>query len=121
MKEALIGASIGVCAGALSGLFGIGGGLLIVPALVVLLGFETHKAIGTSLATLLAPVGIFAVLNYHKEGKVDWWVTLFMGCAFVAGALGGSRISLSLDKVVVERALAAFLVVVAVYLWFKPR
>jgi len=121
MKEALWGLVIGLCAGLLSGMFGIGGGLLIVPALVFLLGFELQMAIGTSLATLLAPVGIFAVLNFHQAGKVHWWATLFLSLAFVGGAFGGSKLSISMDEALLRRCLAVFLVVVAVYLWFKPK
>lgn len=120
MKEAVIGVVIGVMAGSLSGMFGIGGGLLIIPALVFLLGFDQKMAQGTSLATLLAPVGILAVMNYHKEEKVNWWATLFLACGFVAGAFGGSSWALAVDEVMVRRSCAVFLAVVAVYFWFKP-
>lgn len=121
MKVALWGLAIGLCAGLLSGMFGIGGGLLIVPALVFLLGFDLQTAIGTSLATLLAPVGVFAVMNYHFEGKVNWWATLFLAIAFVGGAFGGSKLAITMDEALLRKCLSVFLVVVAVYLWFKPK
>ncbi len=121
MKEALWGLVIGASAGLLSGMFGIGGGLLIVPALVFLLAFDLQTAIGTSLATMLAPVGFLAVYNYHMAGKVNWWATLFLAGAFVAGALGGSRLALSFDEETVRKSLSIFLVIVAVYMWFKPK
>ncbi|HEX8834389.1 MAG TPA: TSUP family transporter, partial [Abditibacteriaceae bacterium] len=62
---------VGLLAGISAGFFGIGGGLIIVPALVYFLGFTQHKATGTSLACLLPPVGIAAVLEYHRKGNVD--------------------------------------------------
>lgn len=121
MKEALWGLAIGATAGMLSGMFGIGGGLLIVPALVFLLAFDLQTAVGTSLATMLAPIGIFAVYNYHSAGKINWWVTLFLSVAFVAGAFGGSKLALTFDEEVVRKSLAVFLLIVAVYMWFKPK
>ena len=62
---------IGLAAGILSGLVGVGGGIIIVPALVFLLGFSQHEAQGTSLGILLLPAGIFAVINYYKQGYID--------------------------------------------------
>jgi uncharacterized protein len=115
-----LGILIGGVAGSLSGMFGIGGGLLIVPACVILLGFDQKLAQGTSLATLLAPVGILAVLNYHKEEKVSWMTALFLGTGFILGALGGSVWALSVNEALVRRSCAVFLVAVAIYLWFKP-
>ena len=73
--ELVIGAVIGICAGILGGLFGIGGGILIVPACIYLLGFTQARAQGTSLVALLLPVGILGVLNYAKAGNVDWRTT----------------------------------------------
>ena len=62
---------VGLLAGILSGLVGLGGGVIIVPALVFLLGFSQHQATGTSLGILLLPAGIFAVMNYYKKGYID--------------------------------------------------
>lgn len=120
VKEILVGLAVGVAAGMLSGMFGIGGGLLIVPALVLLLSLDLQTAIGSSLAALLAPVGILAVWNYHSAGKVNWPAAAAIAVAYLAAAWLGSRLSLSLDESVVRRALAVFLVLVAIYLWFKP-
>jgi uncharacterized protein len=63
--------AIGMAAGVLSGLFGIGGGVIIVPALIYAAGFSQHKATGTSLAILLPPVGLAATLEYYRNGNVD--------------------------------------------------
>lgn len=87
----------GLTAGVLSGLFGIGGGIVIVPALIYLLGFTTQKATGTSLVVLLPPVGIGAVLEYARNGQVDWKaalaivIGLFLGATF--GAIFANKIS----------------------------
>jgi uncharacterized membrane protein YfcA len=88
---------IGALAGALSGLFGIGGGVIIVPALVYFAGFDQHLATGTSLAILLPPVGIGAALEYYRQGRVDLRsavviaVTLLL-CAWLASMLA-NRVS----------------------------
>ncbi len=78
----------------LSGFVGVGGGLIIVPALIWLLNFNQFQAQGTSLAVLLLPVGILAVMNYYKAGHVDMPVALVIGAAFIAGAFAGSRLAL---------------------------
>src|SRR6185436_9225132 len=76
---------VGLAAGVLSGLVGVGGGIIIVPALVFFLGFNQLQAQGTSLGLLLLPVGIFAVINYYKAGNIDLKVVGIMSIAFVAG------------------------------------
>lgn len=93
----------GLAAGVLSGMFGIGGGILIVPALIYLLGFSTQKATGTSLVVLLPPVGLGAVLEYSRHGSVDWKaatvivICLFLGATF--GAAVANKIPASTMKV----------------------
>src|SRR5512138_3020396 len=76
---------IGLFAGTMSGLVGIGGGVVIVPCLVLILGFTQHEAQGTSLGLLLLPVGILAVLNYYNKGYIDIKVVAIMSVAFVLG------------------------------------
>jgi uncharacterized membrane protein YfcA len=76
----------GIVAGIAAGFFGIGGGLIIVPALVYFNGFSQHKATGTSLAALLLPVGFMAVYEYHKKGNVDWKVAFIIGGLIVLGS-----------------------------------
>jgi uncharacterized membrane protein YfcA len=80
---------MGLGIGALSGMLGIGGGVLVIPALVMVLGFTQQRAVGTSLAMLLPPIGLFAVLRYQRAGSVDWAVAMVMAAAFTVGALGG--------------------------------
>lgn len=100
---------IGLLAGVLSGLVGVGGGIIIVPALVFFLGFTQHQAQGTSLGLLLLPVGVFAVMNYYRAGNIDFKVVAFMSLAFVAGGWLGSKLALRLDQETVRRIFAIVL------------
>lgn len=100
---------IGLSSGMLSGLVGVGGGIIIVPALVFFLGFSQHQAQGTSLGLLLLPVGILAVLNYYKQGHIDMRVIAIMSIAFVLGGWLGSKLSLVLSDVLIKRSFAIIL------------
>ena len=105
----LLLALIGLSSGVLSGLVGVGGGIIIVPALVFFLGFTQHQAQGTSLGLLLLPVGILAVLNYYKQGHIDIKVVLIMSVAFVLGGWLGSRLAIVLSEQVIKRIFAVIL------------
>lgn len=94
--------SIGMLAGILSGFVGVGGGILIVPALVYFLGLTQHQAQGTSLFILLLPVGIFAVMNYWKTGNVNWKFGLIIACTFLIGGYIGSKLALKLSPALVK-------------------
>ena len=89
---------IGLAAGMLSGLVGIGGGVVIVPALVFLLGLSQHQAQGTSLFILSLPVLVLAVFNYWKTGNVNWRFGLVIATTFIIGAFVGSKITLRLPE-----------------------
>ncbi len=105
---------IGAAAGILSGFIGIGGGLLIVPALMYFMGMSQMAAQGTSLALMLPPIGALAVMNYWKAGEVDVRAAAVMVLAFVAGGYFGSRIALSLDPLKVRLAFGLVMLFVAV-------
>ena len=100
---------IGLFAGMLSGLIGVGGGIIVVPALVYFLGFSQHEAQGTSLGLLLLPVGVLAVANYYKQGYIDVKVVAIMCLAFVVGGWLGSKISLVLSAELVKKIFAIVL------------
>lgn len=104
---------VGLLAGILSGLVGLGGGVIIVPALVFLLGFSQHEAQGTSLGILLLPAGIFAVMNYYKRGYIDVKVVLLMFVGFVVGGYLGSKISLSVSETALKKVFAVALLLIA--------
>ena len=94
--------TIGVIAGILSGFVGVGGGVIIVPALVYALGMSQHNAQGTSLFILLLPVGILAVYNYWKTENINWQFGLVVAIAFVVGGYVGSKLALKLSPGVVK-------------------
>lgn len=98
----LILVAIGILAGILSGFVGVGGGVIIVPALVYFLGMNQHAAQGTSLFVLLLPVGILAVLNYWKSGNINWKFGLIIAITFVVGGYIGSKLSLRMSPAYVK-------------------
>src|SRR5678809_787191 len=100
---------VGIAAGTLSGLVGVGGGIIIVPALVFFLGFSQQEAQGTSLGLLLLPAGILAVINYYNKGFIDLKVVGIMCAAFILGGWMGSKLALSLSKEVVKKIFAVVL------------
>jgi uncharacterized membrane protein YfcA len=102
----------------LSGLVGLGGGVIIVPALVYILGFSQHTAQGTSLGILLLPAGIFAVLNYYKKGYIDVKVVLLLFVGFLIGGYLGSKVSLSMPEAVLKKVFACALVLIAAKVLF---
>ena len=111
---------IGVFAGMLSGFVGVGGGIIIVPALVFFLGFTQHQAQGTSLAMMIPPIGIMAVYNYYRSGNVNLWAAAILCLTFFVGAYFGSKISLKLDQVQVKRIFGAVMLLVSIkFLWGK--
>jgi len=106
---------IGLAAGTLSGLVGVGGGIIIVPALVFFLGFSQQAAQGTSLGLLLLPAGILAVINYYNKGFIDFKVVGIMCAAFVFGGWLGSKLALAVSQEVIKKVFA----VVLFYTGFK--
>ncbi len=105
----------GLVAGIAAGFFGIGGGLVIVPALVYFAGFSQHKATGTSLAILLAPLGIGAVLEYNKNGDVDWKAAAIIGVLLALGAWFGGKYANQLKGPTLQLAFGVFAVVMGSY------
>jgi uncharacterized protein len=105
---------IGLAAGILSGLVGVGGGIIIVPALVFFLGFTQQQAQGTSLGLLLLPVGILAVMNYYDKGQIDVRVVAIMAITFVIGGWLGSKWALSLPEKTVRKIFAIILFYAAI-------
>ncbi len=109
---------IGLAAGMLSGLVGVGGGIIIVPCLVFFLGFSQKMAQGTSLGILLLPVGILGVMQYYKEGFIDFRVLIIISLAFVIGSFFGSRIALNLPQDTVKKVFAVMMLLIALKMLF---
>ena len=109
---------IGLLAGILSGLVGVGGGIIIVPALIYLMAYNQHQAQGTSLGLLLLPVGILATLDYYKKGYVDIKAVLIMSVTFAIGGWLGSRLSVSISDAVLKKVFAISLILVAAKMLF---
>ncbi|MES2123102.1 MAG: TSUP family transporter [Gemmatimonadota bacterium] len=110
---------IGLVAGVLSGLFGIGGGVVVVAALVSLARMEVHMATGTSLAALLLPVGLLGAREYWKAGHVDIRAAFLIAVGIAVGVLFGARYAQGLTPVTLQRAFAVFLALMAVRMWLK--
>jgi uncharacterized membrane protein YfcA len=105
----------------MGGLVGIGGGVIIVPALVMLLGMSQHQAQGTSLMMILFPVGILGVLNYYKQGYVDFKYAGLLAIGFFIGSYLGSKYSLSLPQLTVKRIFAVVMMLLAIKILFVDK
>ncbi len=112
---------LGLCVGVLVGLFGIGGGLVLVPAMVYLLGMEQHLAQGTSLLILLPPLGIGALSVYWKRGQVDLRAGILCALGILVGGYAGSRMAMPMSSNHLRGGFGCFLALSAVLLWRKTR
>jgi uncharacterized protein len=111
---------VGLLAGVLSSMVGIGGGIVVVPALVFFFGISQKMAQGTSLAMLLPPIGILAVMNYYKQNLIDFRLAGILIVSFVAGGYLGSMLALKLDDVILKRVFGVFLLIVAAKYLLTP-
>jgi len=109
---------VGLVVGLFSGVVGIGGGILFVPALVWLVGMDQHKAQGTSLGALLAPVGIFAFMEYYRRGNADVRVAALLAAGFLVGGYFGAVGAQHIPEVWLRRIFALTLVAVGGRMWF---
>ena len=107
---------IGLLAGVLSGLVGVGGGILMIPLLIIFLGLTQHQAQGTALFAMLPPIGILAAINYYKEGFVKWEYAIVIAFTFVIGGYLGSKLSLSLPPQMVRRVFGVIMLLGAIKL-----
>ena len=108
---------VGTLAGVFAGMFGIGGGLIIVPALVFFYGLSQHAAVGTSLGALLLPVGALGAWEYYRTGNLDLRAALVIAIGLFFGAFFGARLAHILTAVQLRRGFAVFLVLVAIRMW----
>jgi uncharacterized protein len=111
--------AIGLIAGVLSGMLGIGGGVVIVPALLFWMKMKEPAAIGTSLAALIPPVGLLGAREYYRGGYIDVRFAALIALGIFAGAYAGARISMPLPALLIRRIYAAFLILIAARMMFK--
>jgi uncharacterized membrane protein YfcA len=118
LQTILILILIGLAAGVVSGLVGVGGGILMVPAMVFFLGLSQHSAQGTSLAVMLPPVGILACINYYKAGALDWKFALIIAVTFVVGGYFGSKMAIAIDQRMLRKIFGVMMLLAALKLIF---
>tara|TARA_A100001035_G_scaffold220908_1_gene181072 strand:- start:422 stop:790 length:369 start_codon:yes stop_codon:yes gene_type:complete len=110
---------IGLLSGSLSGLVGVGGGIIMIPLLISFFGFTQLNAQGTAIVAMLPPIGILAAINYYQEGYVRWEYSLVIAIAFVVGGFFGSKLSISISQHLVRQIFAIILFIVALKLFFS--
>ena len=118
MSSIILYLILGILAGILSGLIGIGGGVIIVPVLIFLFGFTQHQAQGTTLAMLVPPIGILAAWTYYKQGFVDLRVAALLAAGFFIGSLFGAKFATGLSSVVLEKVFGAALLLISLKMIF---
>jgi hypothetical protein len=112
---------IGLMAGVFGGMFGVGGAIIMIPALVYFLGVDQHTAQGTSVAIMLPPIGLFAAYNYYKAGEVNIWYAVIIAVAFMAGGYFGSLIALKLPETLMKKIFGILLILVALRMIFSKQ
>lgn len=121
MNELYILLAIGLFAGIVSGMVGIGGGLVIVPALVYFMSYSQHQAQGVSLTMFLLPIGILGVYNYYRNGDITGETmrfALIMCASFVIGSFFGSKIAISMNQDVLKKVFGVFILLVSLKMIF---
>ncbi|WP_017302216.1 TSUP family transporter [Nodosilinea nodulosa] len=113
MNTILLYIALGLLAGFISGLIGIGGGVIIVPTLVFLFGLSQHEAQGTTLALLVPPIGLLGTWAYYKEGYVDVKIAAFICLGFLFGSLGGAKLAAHMSSIVLERIFGGAMLMIA--------
>jgi len=117
----LILIAIGLMAGVFGGIFGVGGAVIMIPALVYFLSVDQHTAQGTSLAVMLPPIGLFAAYNYYKAGQVNIWYAVIIAVSFMIGGYFGSMIALKLPENIMKKVFGIFLILTALRLIFSKQ
>ncbi|MEA5533994.1 sulfite exporter TauE/SafE family protein [Crocosphaera sp. XPORK-15E] len=110
---------LGMLAGILSGLIGIGGGVLITPALIFIFKFSQQQAQGTTLALLIPPIGILAAWTYYEQGLVNWKAAILICLGFVLGGLWGAKIAINLPTNLLEKIFGTTLIVIGLKMFFS--
>ena len=110
---------IGLLSGVLAGVLGVGGAIIVIPALVFILGLTQHQAQGTSLAFMVPPIGILATWNYWKAGYVNWKFALVLALTFMAGAYLGSLFSVNMPDKILRKIFGILLLAASIKMLFS--
>lgn len=110
---------IGLVAGGLGGMICLGGGIILIPALVLLMKLDQQTAQGTSIAVMLPPIGLFAVYNYYKAGYINTKYAMIIAAAFMVGAYFGSLLALRISPDLMRKVFSIILVVIAIRMFFS--
>lgn len=110
---------LGLVAGVISGLIGIGGGIIIIPALIFLFGLTQHQAQGTTLALMVPPIGLLAAWTYYKHGDVNLTIAAFICLGFFVGGLFGAKLATVLSTEILQKVFGVALLLIALYMIFK--
>jgi len=119
MLEYTILVAIGLVAGTFSGILGIGGGLIMIPAMVYILKMPQHMAQGTSLAVMLPPITLMSCYVYYRSGHLNFWVITFVCIGFFIGSYFGGRIAVITPEVILRKSFAVFMMIMAIHMFFK--
>lgn len=109
---------LGLVAGTLSGLVGIGGGIIIIPALVYFFGFTQHQAQGTTLALMVPPIGILAAWTYYTQGHVDLKIAGLICVGFIVGGYFGAKLAVGIPNAILQKVFGGFLLLIALKMLF---
>jgi uncharacterized membrane protein YfcA len=109
---------IGIITGVMAGMLGIGGAIIMIPALLFFLGFSQQMAQGTSLAVMLPPIGVIATYNYWKAGQVDLKIALILAVTFIVGSYFGSKFALQIPQATLKKIFGVLLLLVAIRMLF---
>lgn len=112
---------IGMAAGTLGGMIGLGGGIILVPALILLLHLDQQTAQGTSIAVMLPPIGLFAVYNYYKAGFVNTPYALLLAIGFMIGGYFGSLLALKMSPDLLRKSFSVAIILIAVKMFFSDK
>jgi len=119
MTDIMLYILLGLVAGVLGGLLGIGAGIIIIPALILLFGLSQQQAQGTTLALMIPPIGILAAWVYYKQGDVDLKIAAFICLGFFIGGFFGAKLATALPTGVLQKVFGVALLLTAVYMIFR--
>lgn len=119
LQDSILIALIGAIAGLLGGMFGLGGAIIIIPALVMILGYSQQMAQGTALIMMVLPVGALAAFQYYQKGLVDIKASLLLAVFFFVGGYFGAKLATELPQNILQKAFALILAGIAIKMWFQ--